>query len=300
MYNHQRIMSDTVAIDAYCKINLHLRVLARRADGFHDIESVFQLISLADKLSVSISGPDQSCLVVSPRMELPAVNTITKAVTAFRSLTGVTAGIRVEVDKRIPAGAGLGGGSADAAAILRALERLFGLRVPQTRLVEAAAGIGSDVPFFLEAAAATVAGRGERISPIVPRTDLYGVLIWPGIGSSTADAYRLVDDSHARGEDANTVWTPFQALEAMYSGPVTGWIFGNSFTAPVESVCPPIREAEADLRACGADFCAMSGSGSTVFALFGDERVANEAFSRLSAKWLVCHTFLLLASSEMQ
>ena len=148
-------------VTAPCKINLHLRVLERRRDGFHDIESVFQLISLADELSVSMAGDDRSCEVVSPLMALPRENTITAAVDAFRKKTGIAKGLRIKVSKRVPSGAGLGGGSSDAASVLMALDRMFGTALPRPELASMAASIGSDVPFFLCGGAAVVEGRGR-------------------------------------------------------------------------------------------------------------------------------------------
>lgn len=281
---------------APCKLNLHLRVLERRADGYHDIESVFQLISLADELSVSISGAERQCRVISPLMELPPVNTLTQAVDQFRAATGVSAGIRVDIVKRVPSGAGLGGGSSDAAALLRSLDRLFETRLPEAALFSMAAGIGSDVPFFLSGGAAVVQGRGERIVPIAARTDLYGVLIWPGVHCSTAEAYGLVDTWHDEGKDGQLNWPAVSELGSLYRRPVGEWPFANSFTGPVASMHPVIAETIAALRQNGARFAEMSGSGSSVFGLFEEEKAAEAAQRLLSAHCKQCVKFLLLAS----
>lgn len=293
-------MTDMMCISAPCKINLHLRVLEKRPDGFHDIESVFQLISLADELSVSIAGGIGSCEVVSPRMNLPQDNTITAAVDRFRSLTGVNEGLRIEVAKNVPSGAGLGGGSSDAAAVLLALDRMFGTRISVADMNAMAASIGSDVPFFLAGGAAVVEGRGERIKPIRGRDDLFGVLIWPGVASPTGSAYGLVDRWHSEGMDRDAQWIRVEDLERMYRNPVSDWTFRNSFTSPVESVFPVIREARMALRDCGAAYAEMSGSGSSVFGLFEDEKQAEKAQKTLSMRWESCMQFLLLASSPMQ
>jgi 4-diphosphocytidyl-2-C-methyl-D-erythritol kinase len=293
-------MENVVHISAPCKLNLHLRVLARRMDGYHDIESVFQLISLADELSVSIRGAENSCEVVSPRMELPLVNTITRATDLFRSATGIQDGLRVDIAKRVPSGAGLGGGSSDAAAVLVALNRLFSAGLASADLMKLAAQIGSDVPFFLSGAAAVVEGRGERVSPIASRDDLAGVLIWPAVHSSTAEAYGLVDRWHEAGNDRGALWPPVSELERLYRSPVSDWQFGNSFQEPLEARYPAIGDARHDLAGAGAVFSAMTGSGSAVFGLFTDAAAAEAAHKTLSARWQTCVKFLLLASSPMQ
>ena len=290
-------MGSLIRISAPCKVNLHLRVLGVRDDGFHGIESVFQLISLADELSVSIDGERGSCLVSSPRMELPRENTLTRAVDQFRLETGITDGLRVEIEKRVPAGAGLGGGSSDAASLLRALNRLFNTGLTLDALSRMAAAVGSDVPFFLSAPAAVVEGRGERIAPIAARRDLSGVLVWPEVHCPTREAYSLVDDWIAAGRDSGRVWTQVSELGGVYAGPVSGWsAFGNSFTAPVEAKFPVIRRAREAIEAQAAVFSAMTGSGSSVFGIFDDDDAANAACSRLSTQWVYCVKFLLLAS----
>jgi 4-diphosphocytidyl-2-C-methyl-D-erythritol kinase len=298
-------MLDTVRGSAPCKINLHLRVLDKRVDGgrtdgYHDIESVFQLISLADEFSVSISGDAGRCEVVSPLMELPAVNTVSKAVDLFRDRTGVSAGVRVELSKKVPAGAGLGGGSSDAAAILVALDRLFATGLGTDGLLPMAERIGSDVPFFLSGAAAIVEGRGEIVRPIPSRSDLFGVLVWPSVHCPTPEAYRLVDRWHDAGHDAKTKWPAVTELENLYREPPDRWNFRNSFTAPVLAAWPVIGEALAAIRDSGAAFSEMSGSGSAVFGLFFDEKRADSAQKTLSARWKKCEKFLLLASSPMR
>lgn len=293
-------MTDTVHISAPCKINLHLRVLDARPDGYHDIESVFQLVSLADELSVSISGEKGTCEVVSPWMELPAVNTVTSAVARFRELTGINAGVRVELLKRVPSGAGLGGGSSDAAATLVSLDRLFGTNASQADLAALAAMIGSDVPFFLTGGAAVVEGRGERIASIRARTDLTGVLVWPNVASPTGKAYGLVDRYRAEGRESAVEWPAVADLERLYLGPVRDWPFRNSFTAPVEAAFPVIRATRLALIDSGSAYAEMSGSGSSVFGLFENETVADEACRLLSTQGSFCVKFLLLASSEMR
>ncbi len=293
-------MMDRIDLLAPGKINLHLRVLDRklhsRPDGFHGIESVFQLISLADRISVSITDDISSSKVVSPLMQLPPANTITAAVDRFRTHTGIKAGIRVEVEKLVPSGAGLGGGSSDAATVLRGLDTLFETRLSFAVLLDMAAGIGSDVPFFLSGGAAVVLGRGEIVLPLVSRTDLYGVLLSPAVHSSTTEAYALVDRWQEDGRERTIVWPDVSELDRMYALPLSQWQFGNSFTDPLVAVYPEIGRAVEDMRNCGADFVQMSGSGSSVFGLFNDDARCDAAVEQLSSRWRQCVKFLLLAS----
>ncbi len=286
---------------APCKINLHLRVFERRADGFHDIESVFQGISLGDELGVRTGADsglsDGECLVVSPRMELPPTNTLTRAVEEFRRETGISDGVRVDIEKLVPAGAGLGGGSSDAAALLRALDSLYGTGLAASRLAGMAARIGSDVPFFLAGGACLVRGRGEIIAPIPARTDLWGVLAMPEVHCSTAEAYGLFDrwqtSSGARGRE----WPDFDDLAGVYAGPVSRWTaFYNGFTDPIEARYPRIREIREFLERSGAAFVSMTGSGSAVYALYSDPEGGKQVLAGLSAARVRCVEFLLLAS----
>lgn len=296
MYNAYTTMLNRISMSAPGKINIHLRVLEKRTDGYHAIESVFQLISFADELSVSIEGNTGSCRVESPLMDLPEVNTITRAIAEYRIVTGIQSGILVEVLKHIPAGAGLGGGSSDAAAVLKSLDALFDTQLTLPQMAGMASKIGSDVPFFLSGPAAVVQGRGELVKPMVSRTGLFGVLVWPDVHSSTAEAYRLVDGWHAEGKDSSLVWPNVESLENIYRGPVSGWTFRNSFTAPIEAAYPVIGEVKRALARCGARFVEMSGSGSSVFGLFEDKKEADAAQIVLSRRWQHCVSFLLLAS----
>lgn len=289
-------MVEKIRMSAPCKINIHLRVLEQRVDGYHSIESVFQRISFADEITVSLTGPKDSCRLISPLMELPSENTITRAVSGFRALTGIHSGLLVEIDKNVPAGAGLGGGSSDAAATLMALNRLFDTRLSIADLIGIALSIGSDVPFFLSGAAAVVEGRGDLITPCRDRSDLFGVLIWPELHSSTALGYRLVDEWRESGRLDGVSFPAASNLASMYALPVSEWAFGNSFSAPLEVAYPIIGEAKKDLAACEGVYVEMSGSGSAVFGLFEDEKQAETAFIMLSARWKRCVKFLLLAS----
>ena len=294
-------MEHTIELDAPCKINLHLRVLDRRDDGFHSIESIFQMISLCDRIVLHRMDSPGECEIDCPRFDLPPVNTVSRAVDLFRDTTGIRDGIHVVLDKQIPAGAGLGGGSTDAAAVLAGLNRLFSAGLGADDLHALACGIGSDVPFFLGSPAALVTGRGEALQALVPRTDVYGILIWPGVHSGTADAYAAVDAWKTGHPDAGHGMPDPDELAGIYAGPLDGWTrFGNSFSAPIMERYPAIRSVQRELYDAGALYAEMSGSGSSVFGLFGDKKESERVFSRFSMRRDLCREFLLLAHSPMR
>ncbi len=294
-------MEASLTVEAPAKINIHLRVLEKRADGYHGIESIFQAISLSDRLVIRRSGSDGECRIECPGFDLPADNTVSRSVSLFRKKTGITDGIHIFLEKRIPAGAGLGGGSSDAASTLTALDRFFSTGLSMDDLHDAACRIGSDVPFFLGGSAALVTGRGEMLEQLTGRADMFGVLVWPAVHCGTGEAYTLLDDWYASCPQPTHAMSDVAELSGIYSGPLSGWTrFGNSFTAPVSARYPVIRDALQDLYTSGAFFAQMSGSGSSVFGLFREKEEAKHAFSRLSPRWEWCTEFLLLAHSPMR
>jgi 4-diphosphocytidyl-2-C-methyl-D-erythritol kinase len=267
-----------------------------RADGYHGIESIFQTIPFYDKLALQRTGDSGSkCHVICNGMVLPEKNTLTSAYEVFCEVTDVSESATIYLEKNIPSGAGLGGGSSDAASLINALDAVYGtgLSLEQKRYI--ASKVGSDVFFFTECNdvtvpfAALVSGRGEIVDPIIPRRDLFFVLICPDVHSSTGEAYRLVD----QWNEPNWNWNGYSAeqLEGVYSKPVESWDFVNSFTAPLVQQYPLIGEGLQDLKDVGASFVQMSGSGSTVFGIFCTKDSAACAFLKLRKKWKRCYTF---------
>ncbi|QQO11142.1 4-(cytidine 5'-diphospho)-2-C-methyl-D-erythritol kinase [Breznakiella homolactica] len=282
-------MCAALTVEAPCKVNIHLRVLGRRSDGYHNLESIFLALSFGDILRFEvfephISRPDE--IRIQP--ELPAGDSsIAKAVSLFRSVTGFSGAVKIEAEKRIPLGAGLGGGSSDAAATLMVLNRLSGLFLPERELQRMALQLGSDVPFFLRGGAAYVTGRGEIIEPLDPPEHLWIVLVNPGIFSGTPEAFALMD------RNGDTLWTqqlPKEELVRALSGDPASWPYRNDFlalflsrgTAAVRDGYTRILE---ELEALGADFAGLSGSGSTCFGVFKDKRVAEKAEKALISRW---------------
>ena len=184
-------MTEVRAV-APAKVNLHLRILGRRTDGYHDLQTVFQAVDLSDVLHVRRAGAGVQLVVERGEAGPVEENLVVRAARAFLAAAGLSGeGLRMRLEKRIPVGAGLGGGSSDAAAMLLALDRLFPGAVASGRIAELAAGIGSDVPFFLGASPLALGrGRGEVLEAIEPLPSLAGVVVSPPVQVSTREAYR--------------------------------------------------------------------------------------------------------------
>ena len=283
------MIKSAISLKAHAKINLHLEVLGKRSDGFHDIVSVFAPISLADELLMQRIPDRKECRVLSPLAELPAENTITRAYEEFKNFTGISEGVSVRILKRIPEGAGLGGGSSDAASVLLGLNDMFSADLKEEDLRAIALKIGSDVPFFLGNGAAVVKGRGEEIKRLSLFSDYFGILIYPGIKSATPRAYSLL--SRKESEKLNPAFDP----ELFCGKDCREWPFFNSFEDVLFNEYPAIKKAKLDLLKYEADFALMSGAGSSVFGLFKDEKTAENAYSKLFAEYPQCFFFLLLA-----
>lgn len=273
---------------AYAKVNFGLRVLPKRADGFHGIESIFQTVDLYDELTLTTTD-EKGCVVHCSDMELPENNTLTKAYNAFCKVVRCEVpGVRVELKKGIPSGGGLGGGSSDAAALTRMLERLCNVRLSDSELDNIAAETGSDVFFFMHCdergrGCALVSGRGEVVKKIHGRDDLFLLLIFPEVSSSTKEAYALVDEALACG---NVLISPeFDELELVYRRPPENWTFINTFTPVISAKYKDIGRAIEALRALGCEYAEMSGSGSTVFGIFSSRQEAESAVKELTGSW---------------
>jgi 4-diphosphocytidyl-2-C-methyl-D-erythritol kinase len=275
-------MAESVRVRAAAKINLHLRVYGRREDGFHGILSLFQALSLADTIVIR-SLKESDTIEIYGDFDCPAeATTVYKAVLAYRKESGSRTGVSIKVDKRIPAGAGLGGGSSDAAATLLGLQSLLGGGLGPSTLAGLGASIGSDVPFFLSSAAAIVSGRGEEVRPIEARDDFSIVVAFPGFPVQTAGAYALLD--RERPDDSDEPDPSGEELVGSYRGDIGSWPFANSFEPVISRARPEISRGKSLLLGAGASFAAMSGSGSSIFGVFEDESRISMAVERLSGE----------------
>jgi 4-diphosphocytidyl-2-C-methyl-D-erythritol kinase len=251
---------------APAKVNFGLRILGKRPDGYHAIETVLQMLDLYDWLTVHANQAGTIQLTCTPAV-LPTddANLIVRAAKLLQHVCGVRQGADITLDKRIPIAAGLGGGSSDAAAALLALDRVWRLRCPRSTLHDLAAQLGSDVPFFLHGPTALACGRGEVLSPLSPPPPLTGVLVNPGFGVSAGWAY-----GQFRGSSLATDQTTPSILRALASGNLEALadVMVNDLEPGVAAAYPIIRQAQGTLSATGAVVTFMSGSGPTVGGLF--------------------------------
>jgi 4-diphosphocytidyl-2-C-methyl-D-erythritol kinase len=265
-------MSQTrqASLRALAKINLDLRVLDARPDGYHEIRTIFQTISLADIIEVEFTRARGTTIQIDGEITIPD-NLIAKAATLVLDAMRVTARVRFRLRKRIPMGAGLGGGSSDAAAVLLALPALAGRCLALPRLMELAAGLGSDVPFFLLGGTAVALGRGTELYPLPDSPARHGLLIAPAVHVSTAAAYRALTPQLTTESLQNKI-VSFQSqawgeLGDRSCGP-QGFPGVNDFETVVFEQFPQLARLKRRLVKLGANPAMMTGSGSALFGLF--------------------------------
>jgi len=274
-----------LTLRAPAKVNLGLRVTGRREDGYHTIDSLFAPLDLADQLTIAVEqGRGASVeLVLSGEAAagLPPGddNLACRAARAFLDRVQANVAVRIDLDKQIPAGAGLGGGSSDAGAVLRALSELLpGILAPR-ELAELALGLGADVPFFLAPSPSRVRGIGEQIDPLAALPALSLLLAHPGVSLDTATVYAAWD----RREAALTRKPPRPTMRPAF-GPgleasALQGLLENDLEPPAVRLCPSIAQLKEQIGSLGALAVGMSGSGATVFGVFEDRIGAEEALA---------------------
>ncbi len=271
-----------LSVRAPAKINLFLRVLGRRSDGFHELETLFQAVDLCDDVSVRRVVDGVTLEVLGADLGPPEENLAHRAAQALLAATDARVGFHVRLRKRIPAGAGLGGGSSDAAAVLRAANALLADPVGPDALSALGAALGSDVPFFLGSSAlARGTGRGERLEALRPLPEAPVVLVLPPLHVATGAAYAALAEARSGGGDPPCfadVWgAPASWGEVAAAA-------RNDFEAVVPAAHPGISRALGALRASGASPALLSGSGSACFGIFADRAAAEAAAETLRAR----------------
>ena len=275
-------MIRTARLRACAKLNLGLRVLYKRPDGYHELRTVFQTISLADILDVSFVRARKTTVAMEGAPEIPD-NLVEKAALLAMEAMRIHGDIKFSLKKNIPSGAGLGGGSSDAAAVLLALPVLAGKVIPPERLSTLAAQLGSDVPFFLQGGTALGLGRGEEIYPLPPQRARYALVVSPGVHSSTAEAYRGVSERLTSIALQNKLQS-FQ--RSLWNSGVRVCMDDNDFEPVVFARHPELRKIKTRLLRAGATAAAMTGSGSSLFGIFQDAATlerAQQSFHREKA-----------------
>jgi len=261
------MMAARVRVRSLAKINLDLRVLNRREDGYHDLRTIFQTVSLADTLDIEYS-PGPTKIEINSNFSI-SPNIIEKAADSVLAAIGKTARIGFVLKKRIPLGGGLGGGSSNAAAVLLALPALLRKPLKMELLMELAASLGSDVPFFLMGGTAVGLGRGTELYPLPELPSFPALLITPGIHVSTAEAYRALGRPLA-GADAAPLVNDFQT-------PPAAWRVENDFEPVVFRQHSHLELIKGKLLKLGARPALMSGSGSTIFGIFANRQIRDRA-----------------------
>ena len=260
---------------ALAKINLDLRVLGKRPDGFHELRTVFQTISLADTLDLEFTPSRRTSITLDDELRIPD-NLVVRAARLVMDELRITAKIEMRLTKRIPMGAGLGGGSSDAAAVLLALPALAGRALPLAKLGCIGEQLGSDVPFFLLGGTAVGIGRGSELFPLPDTPSRKGLLVAPGIHVNTAQAYRDLSPRLTTELQQNKIFS-FQSLT---------WDTGlgagcNDFEAVVFEQHPELSTLKRRLVRAGATAALMSGSGSALYGLFRDRNAIFRAIGSM-------------------
>ena len=275
-------MVRAVSLQSPAKVNLHLDIGGKRKDGFHELCSLFQIVSLSDTITVrSLKDSNKTCRIHGNFSCDPEDNLIHRAYCLMSKRYGITTSVEVQVDKHIPEGAGLGGGSSNAAAMLKCLRDLFSIPANDGELAALAAELGSDVPFFCVSPLALVRGRGEQIVPLENPRTLHLVLVLPDFSVSTAEAYKWLDEGRSANYQTGFCSRDFAAL---YEKSPEQWPFFNSFTPVLQEKYPVMGKVLNELRSGKALYADVSGSGSAVFGIFTDEAAAERAAKILKGK----------------
>lgn len=275
---HKRWVLQLEAV-ANAKVNLFLGINGKREDGFHELETVFQEISLCDDLAFE-RVPDGINVRMEPEIFCPLEeNLVYRAAALFKESHGINDGVRINVRKRIPPGAGLGGGSSNAACTLKSMARIFKPDINEDALMKMAERLGSDAPFFIKGGIAAAKGKGEILTPIKmdPHFSFHMVIVCPPFSISTKWAYDQWD------KERQEIKSPAMAvfLEGLNGNNLGKRLF-NDFEPLVIRKYPIVREIKHALLDCGAEGALLSGSGSAVFGIFSTEEAASEAMIGLS------------------
>ncbi|HYR59952.1 MAG TPA: 4-(cytidine 5'-diphospho)-2-C-methyl-D-erythritol kinase [Nitrospiraceae bacterium] len=287
MINPQLSPSE-ITVFAPAKINVILRILGRRPDGFHNLWSIMQTVALEDEVQIRLRADRQDIQLRCDETQLAAdqSNLVYRAANEVLVRAQQSIGLDIELRKRIPMGAGLGGGSSDAAATIIGLNHLLRLEWSPTQMADVGQLLGSDVPFFLFAPSAFVAGRGETVRPVVVEGTRWIVLVNPGFGVNTKWAYQELVATR-------TAVTPLSlAQREIDRQSRVSWAqliatAENDFEAPVFGAHGNLREIKRSLQAHGAEIALLSGSGATVFGVFADEARARLAQSQFVSENLM-------------
>jgi 4-diphosphocytidyl-2-C-methyl-D-erythritol kinase len=286
---------DELEILSPAKVNLFLEVIARRSDGYHDIESVMQLVDLCDHVHLARKGRGIQVSVVGAELPSGHGNLAYRAAALLMEATGLQAGVHIRLEKRIPVAGGLGGGSSNAAAVLAGLNRLYNLGRSREDLQALGARLGSDVPFFFSGGLALATGRGEVLTPLQPWPPQWLVLANPGVPVSTAWAYREASSKLTEWKGRGNI-TAFIVQDRLPWPPI--WAF-NRLETVVLPLRAEVRALKALLEEGGAAPVLMSGSGASVFAVVPDVATGQRLAARARAAGVFAVAVTTLAANPI-
>ena len=271
-----------LTFQAAAKINLYLDILGRRSDGYHEIESIVQSVRLYDKIILRLKGREIKIRCTHPEVPLDKQNTCYRAAEILLTVLGMRQGLEIEIQKNIPIGSGLGGGSADAAATLIGMRKLFQIDIPFSDLSKLALQSGSDVPFCLLGGTALVRGKGEKIIPLPLLKNGWFILVDPGISISTSWVYSRLQGKLTKKRLNIKLIKELIKKEGMRG--VSKFPLYNKLEEVVIERFPTLRDIKAKLIEAGATGALMTGSGSTIFAVAEDEERVKSILGRLGRK----------------
>lgn len=281
-------MNSRLTLPAFAKINLTLRVLAKRADGYHDLDTVFQTVSLHDTIEMSLINQPHIILSCSDRsLSAGKDNLVIRAAAALQGGHAPNQGARIHLEKRIPVQAGLGGGSSDAAVTLLGLVRLWDLSLTKEYLMAIASQLGADVPFFLFGGTARGTGSGEKLEQLAEVGEKFLLIIKPNANVNTSDAYKTLDQRSLTTHNSKTILSSSVAKQVFDRTDFAS--LTNDFEVVAFDLAPEIRRAKAALLKAGANAALLAGSGAAVFGVFDSEDAQRRAIQaiELETGWRV-------------
>jgi len=276
-------VNSVFTLPSFAKINWNLRILGKRPDGYHEVRTELQTISLHDDLSIS-PGDDQEIVLSCADPQIPddRENLVVKAAEALRTAYAIKQGARIVLTKRIPVQAGLGGGSSNAAVALLGLSRLWSLQITPANLFRIASTIGSDVPFFLRGGRALATGTGTNVTELEDLPPKYLLIVSPTVFVATSEAYGLLSATALTSRTRESILAGFH--EQAQTDDSHQLELTNDFEPVIFDREPEIKRARDALLRCGAQAALLAGSGSSVFGIFEDPTARTCALSEIEAE----------------
>lgn len=291
-------MTPAISFKTPAKVNLGLHILNKREDGFHELETLFQMVNWCDEIKIECLSRGLELVCNQPDIPTDDGNLVIKAAHLLQTrFPDRCKGARIHLNKNIPHGAGLGGGSGNAAGVLLALNFLWGLKIKREDLISMASELGSDVPFFLFSPCAIGRGRGEILEPVESSVRFYILMVYPGFAVSTASVYGNLKLKLTKRENNISILKNF-LLQSEFAQLGATW--SNDLEPVVFQEHPGLSGIKKEMLALGAKGALLSGSGSTVFGIFDNPEIASNAYSHLeSGEFRLCVAESVVSLSEL-